>query len=79
MLIITSNYILLYCSVTVHGTDVFNSPFMAGFISGSGHEDFGLTAWHHVFLGDGKVLAANIVVSIEVSLCGPGGNLCGKS
>lgn len=79
MLIITSNYILLYYSVSVHGTDVFNSPFMAGFISGSGHEDFGLTAWHHVFLGDGKVLAANIVVSIKVLGGSPVGNLSGKS
>jgi len=79
MLIITSNYILLYRSVSVYGTDVFNSPFMVGFISGSGHQDFGLTAWHHVFLGDGKVLAANVVVSIKVLGCGPVGNLSGKS
>jgi len=52
--------------VSVDGSDVLDSPSVRGGISVTSHLDLGLGTWHHVLLGDAEVLAANVVVSIEV-------------
>ena len=52
--------------MSVHGSNVLDSPSVRGVVSVAGHLNLGLGAWHHVLLGDAKVLAANVVVSIEV-------------
>lgn len=52
--------------MSVKGSDVLDSPSVRGGISVSSHLDLGLGTWHHVLLGDAEVLAANVVVSIEV-------------
>lgn len=57
--------------MSVHGSNVLDSPSVRGVVSVAGHLDLSLGAWHHVLLGDAEVLAAHVVVSIEVLGLGP--------
>jgi len=65
--------------VSVHGSNVLDSPSVRGVVSVAGHLDLSLGAWHHVLLGDAEVLAAHVVVSIEVLGLGPVSDGSGKS